>query len=374
MDEPVETRVLAVIEESGMAHAQFAAAVGMDPTKLSKSLAGRRRFTSLELARVADVGRRSVDWLITGAAPFRPVFARRVRSATVDDDDGAAIVERVVTAVRGLAELDRRLVLPPLPQPAEHSSWYTVAAPRLAQQYVQQIGVPLAGLATHELFAVIERTFGIVIVVADLPDDVDGLSYEDADARVIVLATADQPLRQRFTLAHELAHIAFGDARQGMLEERMWTDKSKVESRANAFAAAFLAPSVELRAALAGRDPREVFPELVERFQLSPSSLAWRLLNERLIDQAACDELRKMTAKSAYLALGKPAEFVDIALAAGEPRPGWLLVNAYADAYRDGETTIKPVARLLGWAPDETEEFFATDGVGEDEDPGPGER
>lgn len=352
-----------------MAQTDFARAIGMDATKLSKSLAGRRRFSSLELARVAEVGRRSVDWLITGDAPFRPVFARRAQSADAGEGDGAVIVERIVAGVRGLADLGRPLHLPPLPQLAEHSSWYTVEAPRLAQQYVDVFERPVAEFSTQELMAAIERHFGIIVVIAGLPDGVDGLSYEDASTRVIVLATASQPLRQRFTLAHELAHIAFGDARQGVLEERMWTVRSNAESRANVFAAAFLAPVSELRSALAGRPARDVFPELVERFQLSPASLAWRLLNEKLIDKTTCDQLRGESAKSIYLGLGKPDAFVDLALAAGDPRPGWLLVNAYVDAYRAAETTIKPVARLLGWAPEEAEVFFAVDGQGQDEDP-----
>jgi transcriptional regulator with XRE-family HTH domain len=351
MSETIEERVRTVIDGSGMARAEFADAIGMDPTKLSKSLSGRRRFSSLELARVADVGRMSVDWLITGSAPFRPVFARRARAADVGDEAGARVVERLVTAVRGLAELDRPLALPELPQLAQRSSWYLVEAAQLAARYVDALGRCVAGLTMQELVAAIEREFG---VIDELPDGIDGLSYEDADARVVVLAPTDRPLRQRFSLAHELAHIAFGDAEQGMLEERLWDVRSNAESRANAFAAAFLAPSEELRSVLGDRSAADVFPELVERFQLSPDAMAWRLFNEDLIDRTTCERLRGLTAKSIYLQLGKPADYFDLALAAGDPRPGWLLVNACVDAYRDGETTVKPVARLLGWTPEET--------------------
>lgn len=362
MSETLEERVRTVIDGSGMAQAEFADAIGMDPTKLSKSLSGRRRFSSLELARVADVGRMSVDWLITGSAPFRPVFARRARAADVGDEAGASVVERLVMAVRGLAELDRPLALPELPQLAQRSSWYLVEAAQLAARYVDALGRRVAGLTMQELVAAIEREFGVIVVIDELPDGIDGLSYEDTDARVVILAPTDHPLRQRFTLAHELAHIAFGDARQGMLEERLWAVRSNTESRANAFAAAFLAPAEELRNLLGDRSASDVFPELVERFQLSPHAMAWRLFNEDLIDETTRERLRGLTAKSIYLRMGKPADYFDLALAAGEPRPGWLLVNACVDAYRAGETTVKPVARLLGWTTEETEAFFALDG------------
>jgi Zn-dependent peptidase ImmA (M78 family) len=370
MPDNLELRVRTVIDGSGMGHAQFAEAIGMDASKLSKSLSGRRRFSSLELARIADVGRRSVDWLITGSNPFRPVFARRARAADVGDEAGARVVERLVLAVRGLAELDRPLALPELPQLPMRSSWYLVEAAQLAALYVDALGRRVAGLTTRELIAAVEREFGVIVVIDELPDGIDGLSYEDAGARVVILAPTDRPLRQRFTLAHELAHIAFGDARQGMLEERLWAVRSNTESRANAFAAAFLAPAEELRSVIGDRLASDVFSELVERFQLSPDAMAWRLLNEDLIDKAACERFRGRTAKSIYLQLGKPAHYFDLALAAGDPRPGWLLVNAYVDAYRDGETTVKPVARLLGWTPEETEAFFAFDGDDRDAEPG----
>lgn len=361
MAESLEQRVEAVITSVDLGRADFAASIGIDASKLSKSLSGRRRFSSLELARIAEVGRRSVDWLITGREPFRPVFAQRARLAGADDETGARTVELLAAGVRGLAAVDRPLVRPELPQLARRSSWYTVEAAELARRFVPVIGRPLGGMPTHDLISAIERVFGVMVVVTDLPEGIDGLSYEDAQCRVILLATTDRPLRQRFTLAHELAHIAFGDARQGMLEEQMGTARSNVERRANSFAAAFLAPTDELGAAIGERSTAAAFPELVEHFQLSPESMAWRLFNEKRIDETVRAGLNGLSARSIYMQLGKAAEYVDLSHAAGEPRPSWLLVNAALDAYRDGDTTVKPVATLLGWAPQDAEEFFALD-------------
>ena len=72
----------------------FAEQVGLDATKLSKSLTGTRRFTPAELTRIADVGGVTVSWLLNGgddaetsvAAPRRS--ARSARSEVEPGDSG----------------------------------------------------------------------------------------------------------------------------------------------------------------------------------------------------------------------------------------------------------------------------------------------
>jgi AcrR family transcriptional regulator len=45
---------------------EFAARIGLDDSKLSRSLSGARRFTLPELARIAEIGGVSADWLLSG--------------------------------------------------------------------------------------------------------------------------------------------------------------------------------------------------------------------------------------------------------------------------------------------------------------------
>lgn len=49
-------RVREVIAAAGVSQREFARRVVMDPSKLSRSLSGTRRFTVAELARIADEG------------------------------------------------------------------------------------------------------------------------------------------------------------------------------------------------------------------------------------------------------------------------------------------------------------------------------
>ena len=70
-------RVRSLIAESGLTQHAFALSIGLDDAKLSKSLSGTRRLSSLDLARIAEQGGVSVDWLITGVEPALAMAARR---------------------------------------------------------------------------------------------------------------------------------------------------------------------------------------------------------------------------------------------------------------------------------------------------------
>ncbi|MFJ7240831.1 TetR family transcriptional regulator C-terminal domain-containing protein [Streptomyces olivaceus] len=59
-------RVREVIVDAGVSQREFARRVVMDPSKLSRSLSGTRRFTAAELARIADEGRVDVGRLLGG--------------------------------------------------------------------------------------------------------------------------------------------------------------------------------------------------------------------------------------------------------------------------------------------------------------------
>ncbi|MBR8741788.1 TetR/AcrR family transcriptional regulator [Nocardiopsis sp. MG754419] len=93
----VRGRAREAIRRSGLSQRQFAARLDIDPSKLSKSLTGTRRFTARELARVADETGVTVNWLINGqddaetvsAAP-RDTSAVRPPHASLADHPTAA--------------------------------------------------------------------------------------------------------------------------------------------------------------------------------------------------------------------------------------------------------------------------------------------
>ncbi|MEU9712375.1 TetR/AcrR family transcriptional regulator [Streptomyces sp. NPDC047967] len=91
----VAARVRQVIDAAGVSAREFARRIVIDPSKLSRSLNGTRRFTAAELARIADIGGVDVGWLlgsVSGAATG-PDTADRAGSgaaASADTASGAA--------------------------------------------------------------------------------------------------------------------------------------------------------------------------------------------------------------------------------------------------------------------------------------------
>ncbi|TWP54175.1 TetR family transcriptional regulator [Lentzea tibetensis] len=65
-DEVLRARVRQLMALTDGSQRAFAARVGIEPSKLSRSLAGKRRFTPWELARIAETGGVAVDWLLGG--------------------------------------------------------------------------------------------------------------------------------------------------------------------------------------------------------------------------------------------------------------------------------------------------------------------
>lgn len=366
-EEQVTARVNGVIERSSLSKKDFAKAIGIDGPKLAKSLAGKRRFTSLELALVAELGSTTVDWLLTGDSTRELVLAHRAAEHAIEASDlvGRETIEMLVEKIEGLQFLGRSLPFPPLPlKPA--GSGYVKQAQKLASEYLTMLESPVGGLTNAELIGLIEDRFGIDVVVTALPAACDGLSFSDDSVRAIVLATSDAPFRQRFTLAHELAHLAFEDSRDEVIEERVWTHKNQMESRANTFAGSFLAPKDEIEEQLAGRLAVDAFDDLVLHFQMSPSAMSWRLLNEDLISQQEQRGLQSQTARATAMRAGEAAEQTNRARLAAVPRPALRLVDAYLEAYRDGATTLRPAANLLGQPPETLERYFVDSASADD--------
>ncbi len=65
----LQDRVRLLVKSSLTTQRDFARTVGLEPTKLSKSLNGLRRFTPSELATIATAADVSLVWLVDGSGP-----------------------------------------------------------------------------------------------------------------------------------------------------------------------------------------------------------------------------------------------------------------------------------------------------------------
>jgi Zn-dependent peptidase ImmA (M78 family)/transcriptional regulator with XRE-family HTH domain len=345
-------RVRALIESSGLTQADFAAKAGLDASKISKSLKGVRRFTSLDLARIAELGGVSVDWLL-GVEGAPAVAARALGAEPSAVEVAVREATRFAQARADLAFLG--YPRPPRPAPVVPTDGSLVEQGiRLAEAAVAGLrgagGEPLA----HDLAPVVEEHFGVDLAVVEMPDGCDGLAWSDEHAHLILVGTTEYPTRQRFTIAHELGHLLAADD-QGlhMDEDVMDPDRRRQpsETRANAFAAAFLLPADDLREAV-GSEGRsltvDAFAALVLRFMVSPSTLAYRLDSLGLISAEQREEFRELTTAVCAARTGATGRFAEWIESSRQSRLPSALVRDTFTAYVEGRSTLRPFANLVG--------------------------
>jgi Zn-dependent peptidase ImmA (M78 family)/transcriptional regulator with XRE-family HTH domain len=342
-------RVRQLIEQAGVSQRDFSEQVGLDNSKMSKSLSGARRFSSLDLARIADHSGRSVDWLLGGAESDLSLAAR----AAVGTENGVAVAEarRLSSARAAIAGLGYEQHWKPVVVPSmsgtHNAQGQSLAAVALAR--FAKVEVPLV---IDDLPTAIEEAFGIDVAILDLGAGFDGLAVMNADAKLILISNSALPWRQRFTLAHELCHVLLGD-NQGFHVDRDVLDrehsKEPSERRANAFAAALLMPTSVLRAAVGTNGLDQYgFADLACRLRVSPSALAIQLLTLRLIDGGKCDQFRALSAqRAAEIAEVTASWSADVAKARQGRAPG-LLAQAAFEAYVSGDATLRPYANIIG--------------------------
>lgn len=86
MTAELRQRVREILRDYSGSQRAFASEIGLDPTKLSKSLTGTRRFTAAELTLIAEIGGVTVNWLINGADDVETVAAVPRRTARTEPE------------------------------------------------------------------------------------------------------------------------------------------------------------------------------------------------------------------------------------------------------------------------------------------------
>ncbi len=340
--------MLGLIEASGLSRHAFAQRIGLDDSKLSESMSGARRFSSLDLARIAELCQVTVDWLITGEEPPLAVAAR-----TTSGDAGAALdaAKRYSTLRQDMASLGYRQPWRPMTA-GLGTGGYVAQGRQLAQEALARVSQAGRSTSDGNLLVLTEDVFGADVAVVELGTGFDGLAASSDDVKLIILATSHVPARQRFTLAHELGHLLAGDDQDVHLDRDIFDNsqaKDPSEMRANAFASAFLMPENTLRDAVGSTGLTEqTFAALSCELMVTPSALAYRLLQLRLIDAGSCDRYKAITAAKAAITIGLGEQFAQRVAEASTPRPPGLLVRDTFAAYESGTATLRPYANLLG--------------------------
>ncbi|MFA6116110.1 MAG: ImmA/IrrE family metallo-endopeptidase [Sphingomonas sp.] len=133
-------------------------------------------------------------------------------------------------------------------------------------------------------------TLGAEIRALELADDISGVLYRDLGRRIIVVNRTHSEVRRRFTIAHELGHLALhrGDKvhvdhefRVNLRDPRSATAENVEEVEANAFAANLLMPAewiwAELDQHLIDPGDDSQISALAERYCVSQQALLIRV-------------------------------------------------------------------------------------------------
>lgn len=217
--------------------------------------AGNRAVSGLELERLGRLfGRRMTDFFKDAFSPERGAATAlfRAHPALSSDSDLRDTVGLALEFGRSVAHLEDRLqidrrevVAYGYRTAAMKNKWDAIQqGERVADAERSRMDLGMEPLP--ELVELMER-HGVRAVAAPMPTDVSGLTLVDDAAGVVVAVNGRHGFnRQRFSLAHEYAHVLFDRERQACLS-RPDDQESLMEVRANSFAGAFLLPADGVR-------------------------------------------------------------------------------------------------------------------------------
>lgn len=217
-----------------------------------------------------------------------------------------------------------------------------------------------------DLFALFELVRGLDVASIEVANpDEHGMTAHDPTRSVtkVVVACTPNPMRQRSTLAHELAHVLFGDyahAPQGA-----WADSNPVETRATAFARHLLVPLDGLAEFLGERRPLALadLSRAVQWFQASPRIVLIQMQNAGYLKTPQKNEWWDHSAPWLAGNFGWTPQYRALQVESETPRaPQGLLARA-TRAYQEGILSLQAVARIRAATPDIVEEEFADAGI-----------
>jgi Zn-dependent peptidase ImmA (M78 family) len=224
-----------------------------------------------------------------------------------------------------------------------------------------------------DLVSVIEQATGIDVAVLDAGPDEHGLTMRDParDAVFIGIARTPNAMRQRSTLAHELAHVLFGDWADS--DAGNWGDRTPVESRADAFARHLLVPVEGLRELLGTRESvtQSTLSTVVQRFLVSPKIAAIALHQAGYIDDDTKQEWMALTAPRLAARFGWSDQYLALQTDSNQRRAPQQLLARAIRGYAEGVLSAQAIATLRGITLEAAEEDLREAGIVFDERPVP---
>ncbi len=383
--EEIGRRIRSARESCALTQEQLGDLVEVSRLAIGQIESGSRAVNSLELDRIAHAVGRDIKSFFEDnfeeqdalSALFRSDAQLTEHAELVQALQDSLALGREVTNLERLLGISRAQILPATYDlPAPKSRWTAIQqGQKVAADERQRLALgntPISDLA--ELF----ESQGLRTGAVSLPDNISGLMLSDAKIGVFIVINSDHaPLRRRFSLAHEYAHVLIDRHRIGT-PSRAENRADLLEVRANAFAAELLMPSESIMLFIqslgkgaASRAQVTIFDEidvvqaeqraapgsqdiqlydvalLAHHFGVSRIAMIYRLRNLKLLDES---ELQRLIAQEQAGEGKEIAEF----LHAPEPAAEVNLSDDFRrrflslalEAYRREEITLSKLNEL----------------------------
>lgn len=227
-----------------------------------------------------------------------------------------------------------------------------------ARQTREALGLDLAAPLDCVL-TLVESALQLPVVIAVLPQGVAGCCWRDDDRVVLWVNGTDAPVRQRFTLAHELGHVRCGHDGTIPVETFMTLGGRATDSRevqANAFSAELLAPTAGVAAVVGGVEPGlEEVVRIAAAFGISTIAALYRMnslgLTNRYQELAAAIGDGEHEAVWERLAVNAPVDAIAAIEPSELPRMSALLQTSALAAVADGRASTVSAALAMGCDP-----------------------
>ncbi|WP_075738466.1 helix-turn-helix domain-containing protein [Streptomyces acidiscabies] len=234
----------------------------------------------------------------------------------------------------------------------------------LATELRERLGLGLSPVP--DLAELVESAMGLDTAALRLPKDVAGFTAHDPerDVTVMVVNASDVPERQRFSLAHELAHVLLSD---GVSAHRLDGERTPAERRCDAFARHLLAPAEGVSRWLelfeADRPNLKECAVVARHYGVSLPVLLIQCKKLGLLTEAQAKQLKGPTGHELAWHYGWGPQYVAESEAAARSRPPRRIMERAVEAYQAGRIGVRAIAALSGSDPNTTERELVEAGI-----------
>lgn len=242
---------------------------------------------------------------------------------------------------------------------------YEADARKAAETFREENGLGIAPIA--DIVALIEQTQDVDVTVLGVDDSKEhGLTMVDPvrGATIVAVASSNNPMRWRSTLAHELGHLIFRDHNNG--KPGTLSAGSTIEKRAQSFARHLLIPLPGVQHFLQrhnGPLDLEAFSDLVQRFQVSPAVAGIQLRDLGAVDTRRHKDWSGLFTPTLAARFGWADQYKGLQAESRQRRAPQRLLARVIEGYVAGLVSLETVASVRGVATQDLAVEFEDAGI-----------